>query len=93
MICDKLKEFSSEDFENVDTPIVYWKKFDEYGLKIMDGGYSSLVIEFCPWCGEKLPVSRRDEWFDELETLGIYDPWTMEIPDKYQTDAWYKEKR
>jgi hypothetical protein len=54
---------------------------------------SSLLIEFCPWCGERLPKSRRDEWFGKLEKLGIYDPWSTEVPDKYQTDEWYKEER
>lgn len=89
-MCDRLKEFTSEDFDNVDKPIVYVKKFDEYGIKIMDGGSSSIKIEFCPWCGERLPESKRDEWFDELEKLGINDPWTEKVPDKYLTDEWYK---
>ncbi|MCE7057147.1 hypothetical protein LZF95_20875 [Algoriphagus sp. AGSA1] len=89
-MCDKLKEFSSEDFDNVDTPIIFIRKFDEYGLKIWDGGSSSIVIDFCPWCGEKLPTSKRDQWFEEIEKLGI-DPWTEDVPDKYSTDAWYRK--
>ncbi len=59
-MCELLKHYSSEDFENVDTPIIYIKKFDEYGIKIWDGGSSSLIISFCPWCGQKLPNSKRD---------------------------------
>jgi hypothetical protein len=90
-MCNRLKEFSSEDFDNVDTPIIYVKKFDEYGLKIIDGGSSSIKIDFCPWCGEKLRESKRDEWFDELEKLGIRNPWSEPIPNKYQTDEWYKK--
>jgi hypothetical protein len=90
-MCERLNEFSSEDFGNVDTPIVYSQKFDEYGLKIMDGGNSSLLVAFCPWCGERLPESRREEWFDAIEKLGI-NPWTEEIPKRYQTDEWYKDK-
>lgn len=89
-MCDKLREFSSEDFDNVDTPIIYIRKFDEYGLKIWDGGSSSIVLDFCPWCGDKLPTSKRDQWFEEIEQLGI-DPWTEDVPDKYNTDAWYRK--
>ena len=73
-MCEKLKLNSSTDFDNVDTPILYTEKFDEYGLKIWDGGNSSILIEFCPWCGEKLPNSKRDDWFDRMEKLGI-NPW------------------
>jgi hypothetical protein len=90
-MCDKLKELSSEAFDNVDTPVTYSKKFNEYSLKIMDGGSSSILIDFCPWCGENLPESKRHEWFDELEKLGIHDPWNESIPDRYQTDEWYKK--
>ena len=56
----------------------------------MDGGNSSIKIDFYPWCGEKLPEPKRDEWFDELEKLGIHDPWNESIPNKHQTDEWLK---
>ena len=87
-MCEKLKLNSSTDFINVDSPIIYIEKFDEYGLKILDGGTSSVLIEFCPWCGKKLPESKRDQWFDEIEKLGI-DPWSEEIPEKYLGNKWY----
>lgn len=89
-MCDRLKEFTSEDLANADTPTFYSKKFDEYGIKIVDGGNSSIKIDFCPWCGEKLPESKRGKWFDELKKLGIHDPWNELIPDKYLSDEWYK---
>jgi hypothetical protein len=88
-MCEKLKSNSSADFENVDTPILYIEKFDEYGLKIYDSGSSSIEIEFCPWCGQKLPESKRDQWFEEIEQLGI-DPWSNDIPEKYLNDSWYR---
>jgi hypothetical protein len=46
------------------------------------------LIEFCPSCGKKLPESKRDLWFDEIEKLGI-DPWSEEIPEKYLGNKWY----
>jgi hypothetical protein len=88
-MCDKLTQFSSDDFDNVDTPIIYSKKFDEYGLKILDGGSSSILIGHCPWCGQTLPDSKREKWFEEIEQLGI-NPWTEDVPDKYNTDEWFK---
>lgn len=88
-MCEKLKLNLSINFNNIDKSIYYSEKFDEYGLKIMDGGNSYISIEFCPWCGEKLPNSKRDEWYDEIEKLDI-DPWKDEIPDKYKTDKWYR---
>lgn len=66
-------------------------KFDEYGIIIHDGGSAFEIIKFCPWCGAKLPESKRDIWFEELEKLGINDPWEEEIPKKFKTDEWYKE--
>ncbi|MBC7494763.1 MAG: hypothetical protein H7221_07125 [Flavobacterium sp.] len=66
-MCEKLKHNSSSDYDNLDTSIVYVEKFNEYGLKICDGGSSNILIEFCPWCGEKLPNSKREKWFDEIE--------------------------
>lgn len=88
-MCEKLKIKSSTNYNNVDTPIVYVEKFDEYGVKILDGGTSYIEIEFCPWCGEKLPNSKREEWFDEIEKLGI-EPWSEKVPEKYLTDKWYR---
>lgn len=44
-------------------------------------------IDFCPWCGRRLPESQRDRWFDELESRGI-DPWEGEVPPEYQDDRW-----
>jgi hypothetical protein len=59
------------------------------GLKIWDGGTSSILIKHCPWCGQTLPDSKRDKWFEEVEKLGI-DPWTEDVPDKYNTDVWFR---
>ncbi|WP_399449174.1 DUF6980 family protein [Streptomyces sp. WAC01280] len=51
------------------------------------GGTSSITIDFCPWCGRRLPESQRDRWFDELERRGI-DPWEDEVPAEFQDDGW-----
>lgn len=46
-------------FDCPDCLIRYNEKCDEYGLIIHDGGTSVSVINFCPYCGQKLPESQR----------------------------------
>jgi hypothetical protein len=70
-------------------PIVYVREFREFGIRVLDGGSSFIELSFCPWCGQKLPKSLRDRWFDELERRGI-DPATDEVPAEFTDDRWYK---
>jgi hypothetical protein len=53
--------------------VAYSLVFDEYGIVVHDGGKSYVRIDFCPWCGTRLPESKRDQWFEALEAMGI-DP-------------------
>lgn len=71
-----------------DALIAYIPKFDEYGILIHDGGTAKASISFCPWCGTKLPDSRRDQWFGELERLGL-DPDTDELPVRMMDAGWW----
>lgn len=79
-----------DPFSCPDNLIYYSEKFDEYGIIIHDGGPSFSKISHCPWCGFKLPESKRDRWFDELEAQGFDDPFEQEIPSKYTTGEWYR---
>jgi hypothetical protein len=47
-------------FDCPDALIAYSPRFHEYGIIIHDGGSSVSRIEFCPWCGSRLPESLRD---------------------------------
>jgi len=72
--------------------LCYMARFDEYG--IMEHGETnagvSVRIEFCPFCGAKLPESKRDLWFERLEAMGV-DPWEADsVPPAFQTDEWYR---
>jgi hypothetical protein len=96
--CDTMSEMlaftcnqHSDPFDCPDCLVRYIPKFDEYSLIIHDGGSSSVSIGFCPWCGARLPDSKRDRWFDELEALGFDDPKDLEIPERYRSDAWFTE--
>ena len=48
-----------DEYSCPDVLIDYSEKFDEYGLIIHDGGTSSVEISYCPFCGAKLPESKR----------------------------------
>ncbi len=74
----------------LDSLVSYLAPFDEYGIRVHDGGSSSVVISYCPWCGERLPRSRRDEWFATLEGMGFDTPSEQEIPPEFTTDGWYR---
>jgi hypothetical protein len=75
-----------------DVLVVYDPRFDEFGLPIRDGGDSVMIIQFCPWCGTRLPDSKRDLWFERLAEMGFDDPAIQSIPNEFQTDAWWKNR-
>lgn len=77
-------EFDSDDI------VYYAPQFDEYGIVIHDAGKSYIKIEYCPWCGKKLPDSKRDLWFDKLEKIGIENPLEEDIPEKFNSDEWWQ---
>lgn len=73
-----------------DVLVGYLSKFNEYGILVHDGGSSIVEIQFCPWCGTKLPPSMRDRWLEELKEREI-DPWTDAIPKEFQSDEWFSK--
>ncbi len=79
-------------FECPDNLVSYSVRFDEYGLIVHDGGTASVLIKHCPWCGKKLPESKRDEWFDRLETLGYDNPSKQDIPPEFLSGEWYEKQ-
>ena len=79
-----------DPFACPDALLHYADRFDEYGLIVHDGGASSIVIQFCPWCGLELPASKRDRWFEELARLGFSDPASQAIPDDFRSSAWWR---
>jgi hypothetical protein len=69
-------------------PIDYLPKYREFTL-ILDGGPVLQLISFCPWCGEELPSSLRDQFFDHLEAMNL-DPEDPRVPLDYRSDAWWR---
>jgi hypothetical protein len=92
---EETREFCCSDVRRAiqlaEIPVIFMPKFREYGLRILDGGSSILVIKFCPWCGQRLPESLRDIWFDKLEKMGV-DPYGQKVPPEFSDERWYQDK-
>ena len=89
MCCEMMKYFlnNNEPYRIIQ----YSNRFDEYGIVIYDGGNSSIIINYCPWCGKELPKSKRDKWFDELEKLGFLNPLEENIQIEFKSNLWWSK--
>jgi len=67
-------EIHNNVFECPDAIIYYNKKFDEFGVIIHASEGEYILINYCPWCGRKLPDSKRELLLAELEKRGINEP-------------------
>ncbi|MGE0768488.1 MAG: hypothetical protein AB7L90_18705 [Hyphomicrobiaceae bacterium] len=77
----------ADPFDCPDVALVFHEIFGEYGIPVRDGGASYLLITHCPWCGAELPASSRDLWFDTLESAGLADTPTAELPERMRSAA------
>ena len=84
---------TSMEMHVYETTIVHYNEvFDEYGIPLLEDNVSFIILEYCPWCGKKLPKSKRECWFNRLEDLGFEMPLFCEdIPAEYKTDKWWRE--
>ena len=89
MCCEMMEYFLNNNESN--KIIQYSDRFDEYGIVIHDGGNSSIIINYCPWCGKELSKSKRDEWFDTLEKLGFINPLEEDIPIEFKSNLWWNK--
>jgi hypothetical protein len=74
--------------ENKNDIVKYSNIWNEYNIDINENIQQQ--IYYCPWCGEKLPISQRERWFDNLESMGI-DPMNGNIPEEFQDETWYNK--
>jgi hypothetical protein len=66
---------------------IYWSPvYDEYGL-ICQPSAEILKIHYCPFCGGRLPDSRRDAWFKRLAITG-WKTWGDPVPDDLLKHDW-----
>jgi hypothetical protein len=78
----------AQSITSKDSGLVFVGKFREYGIRVLDGGSSYVQIVFCPWCGQKLPASMRDEWFSRMEALNL-EPGDPRIPVEFLNEEWW----
>lgn len=81
----------SEMKRRIDHPNVgvrFFEKVREYGVSLL-GSSGTVRIDFCPWCGLRLPTSLRDRRYEELLAMGIDDPLTQPVPPEFETSEWY----
>jgi hypothetical protein len=90
-LTNRCKQHSNDPYACPDALVSYNAVFDEYGIIVHDGGPSSVMIGFCPWCGVKLPESQRDRYFDELDRMGLR-PDDPLLPKGYRSSAWRKQR-
>jgi hypothetical protein len=87
--CDEMRRH----LEDGDVAIVYRPNMREYGICILDGNPPELVLQvinFCPWCGKRLPGSLRDQWFDRLWQMGL--DVDSPPPKEMQDDTWWRKE-
>jgi hypothetical protein len=61
--CDEMAFHVAQE----DRVVRFSARFMEYSIPVHDGGTSGIIMRFCPWCGSRLPDSRRDEVLDSEE--------------------------
>ena len=85
--------FTCEEHPDLDAcskaAVIYNPKFDEYHIGPRGGTGDDILIAMCPWCGVKLPESKRALWFERLEEMGI-DPVGGNLPEEFYSGAWRK---
>jgi hypothetical protein len=77
--------------DSPDVFLVYVPTLDEYGIPVRDGTRTIRLIQFCPWCGTRLPESKRERWLRELKAIGIEDPLSPDVPEEFKSDEWWRK--
>lgn len=90
--CDSMEVIVNTtcDMHGDDCPdkfIIFSEQFNEYGINIY-GTPAVSNIKFCPYCGKKLPKSKRKKFYNTMKKLGI-DTNEDKIPKKYRHYGWW----
>jgi hypothetical protein len=85
--CCKEMDFFLEE-KRVRISYIDYKRL--YAIKLTSGGLQTM--NYCPWCGHKLPEPLDEEWFNLLEEMGFDNPRQQEIPKEFKTDEWWKKR-
>ena len=89
MMGDHCCKTMQDNLGSGETAILYVPKWREYGLPVLDGGSSYILITHGPWCGITLPPSLRNRWFDLIESQG-FEPDDPKLPESLRSDVWWR---
>lgn len=83
-------------FDDIRYMIAYIPWTREYGIRRVsidrELNYQPIrmmKIDYCPWCGTKLPESLKSRWMEEMEKVGR-TPNDPNLPQKFLSDAWWR---
>lgn len=85
--CNLLRRYISDD----SVAITYHPCVREYSIEIKTSSIAVILIDYCPWCGQKLQESLRDIFCEEIRELGL-EPFDDNLPKKYMSDEWWQER-
>ncbi|MFN8523152.1 MAG: hypothetical protein U0821_08605 [Chloroflexota bacterium] len=87
--CERmLQAISSED-----DIIRYSDRYRRYGIVIHDGTESVLVIQYCPFCGSRLPEPLDDKWFDLFYAMEEdLEPYDLNVPVEMRDGTWWRRR-
>ncbi|HEV2916678.1 MAG TPA: hypothetical protein VGW78_02930 [Candidatus Babeliales bacterium] len=93
--CCLKMENSIHESNNI-SPWVYNARQRSYYVKSLNHPGAE-IIDYCPFCGKKLPNPLFDEWWRILEEeYGFDNPGEAreknKIPAEFQTDEWWKKR-
>jgi hypothetical protein len=73
------------------SPVILWlRPWNEYRLHLSHDGFASTRIDYCPWCGTKLPADKEQLWYETLHRMGYANPAEDDIPPEFRTDQWWR---
>ncbi|MDR1598227.1 MAG: hypothetical protein LBR89_04860 [Holosporales bacterium] len=101
--CNSLKNLVTLDSNKKAGQIyVYDPMVREFSVTVIGREDLIGVIDFCPYCGTKLPKSLADEHYETIrKELGEqylrgvndpYDEFVGRLPQEFQTDEWWKKR-
>ena len=76
-----------------DKLICFRANIQEYGIPCIGCSDSYYRLSYCPWCGKKLPKSRRIKFLKILRKKGFEPFEDDDIPQEYKTSEWYEKKK
>lgn len=89
--CFLLANTTLREVMNGFAKFVYYRETRTFTAFRLDR-YDSTAIQYCPYCGKKLPESLEEDWWNCLKIEYGYPEKIDEIPDEFMTDEWWLKR-